>query len=293
MIEIGDASSGKTHRDENFPVASALIAPRHRAPVLAFYNFVRTADDIADHATLTPEQKLALLDRLEAALIETGPDEPVAKRLRDILRERGLTPQHARDLVTAFRRDVTQLRYRDWDDLIDYCRYSAMPVGRYVLDVHGENAARTWAANDALCAALQIINHLQDCAKDYRNLNRVYLPQDVLTAQGATVEMLAENQSPAPLLAAIHALARQTDALLRTAAPFADQIDDIRLAMEVGSIHHLAGKLTERLKTADPLFEKVHASKLGFAAAASCGAALVLLRRLLPGRRRAAAGAAL
>jgi squalene synthase HpnC len=293
MSEIGDASSGKTHRDENFPVASALIAPRHRASILAFYNFVRAADDIADHATLKAEQKLALLDRLEASLLDKGPDEPVAKRLQHILRERRLTPQHACDLITAFRRDVTQLRYRDWDDLIDYCRYSAMPVGRYVLDVHGENAARTWAANDALCAALQIINHLQDCAKDYRNLDRVYLPEDILTAQGATVEMLAENTAPEPLLAAIHSVARQTDALLRMAAPFADQIDDVRLAMEVGSIHRLAGKLTERLKTADPLAEKVHASKLGFAAAASCGAALVLLRRIMTGRRRAAAGATL
>jgi hydroxysqualene synthase len=293
MTEIGDASSGKTHRDENFPVASVLIAPRHRAPVLAFYNFVRAADDISDHATLSPEQKLALLDRLEAALLEKGPDEAVAKQLRDILRERNLTPQHACDLVTAFRRDVTQLRYRDWDDLIDYCRYSAMPVGRFVLDVHGENPARTWPANDALCAALQIINHLQDCAKDYRNLDRVYLPQDTLAAHGATVEMLAEKQSPAPLLAAIHALARQTDALLQSSAPFADLIDDLRLAMEVGSIHRLADKLTARLQTADPLCEKVHASKSDFAVTAVCGAALVIARRFLPGRRRTVAGAAL
>jgi squalene synthase HpnC len=293
MIDIGDTSSGKTHHDENFPVASALIAPRHRAPILAFYEFVRAADDIADHATLAPNEKLALLDRLEAALLGTGPDEPVAKRLRDILCERRLSPQHACDLVTAFRRDVTQLRYRDWDDLIDYCRYSAMPVGRFVLDVHGEDASRTWAANDALCAALQIINHLQDCAKDYRNLDRVYLPQDILTQNGAAVEMLAEDKSPTPLLSAIHALARQTDKLLSTAAPFADLIDDIRLAMEVGAIHRLAERLTRRLRSADPLADTVHASKAGFALTATLGAALVLLRRLAFRRRRAIAGATL
>ena len=82
------------------------------------------------------------------------------------------------DLLEAFRRDVTKLRYADWDELMDYCRYSATPVGRFVLDVHGESAP-TWPANDALCAALQVINHLQDCAKDYREIDRVYLPLDV------------------------------------------------------------------------------------------------------------------
>ncbi len=286
MIDIGDTSSGKTHRDENFPVASLLIAPRYRAPILAFYEFVRAADDISDHATLTPEEKLALLDRLEAALLQTGPDEPVAKRLRDILIERRLSSQHACDLVTAFRRDVTQLRYADWADLIDYCRYSAMPVGRFVLDVHGEDASRTWATNDALCAALQIINHLQDCAKDYRSLNRVYLPQDVLAAHGAKVEMLAADRSPAPLLSSIHALARQTADLLNEAAPFADLIEDIRLAMEVGAIHRLAEQLTHRLQIADPLVDKVHATKAGFALTASWAAALTFLRHLAPGRRR-------
>ena len=80
--------------------------------------------------------------------------------------------------------DVTKLRYRDWDDLIGYCSYSAMPVGRFVLDVHGESRA-TWPANDALCAALQIINHLQDCGRDYRNLDRVYIPLDALAESGA------------------------------------------------------------------------------------------------------------
>jgi len=121
--------------------------------------------------------------------------------------------------VTAFRRDVTQLRYKDWDDLIDYCRYSAMPVGRFVLDVHGENAGATWGLNDALCAALQIINHLQDCGKDYRGLDRVYLPLDTLQEFGASVEMLALPAAPAPLRAALTKLAGRTGDLLAQARP--------------------------------------------------------------------------
>lgn len=285
MIDIADASSGKTHRDENFPVASALIAPRCRAPIMAFYDFVRAADDISDHPTLAAQEKLDLLDRLEEGLTSADGVEPVAARLRDICAARGLDRQHARDLLTAFRRDVTKLRYDDWNDLIDYCRYSAMPVGRFVLDVHGEDPARTWPANDALCAALQIINHLQDCAKDYRALDRVYLTRDALAVHGATVEMLAAPQAAPPLLATIRDLNEKTAQLLECeAAPFADLIDDWRLAMEVGAIHALAGRLVARLRTADPLCEKVHDGKGAFALTGALGAISALLRRF--GRQR-------
>jgi hydroxysqualene synthase len=285
MIAIAETASGKSHGDENFPVASFLISPEKRAPVLAFYNFVRAADDISDHATLQPSEKLALLDRLEAALLGEGPDEPVARALRETLAERGLAAQHALDLLTAFRRDVTKLRYDDWDDLIDYCRYSAMPVGRYVLDVHGEDAARTWGPNDALCAALQIINHLQDCGKDYRELNRVYLPQDCLARHGARVEMLAGERSPPALRAAIAELAGRTRLLLAQSREFSGRIRDLRLAMEVGAIQRLAETLVDRLSIADPLCDKVHAGKAQFAFVGTVGAAAVLARRLLnPGR---------
>ena len=190
MTTAADLRSGKGSGDENFPVASRLIAPRHRPAVLAFYEFVRVADDIADHAELAAADKLARLDKLEAALLGEHDSEPEGVRLRGVLRERALSPLHAQHLLRAFRQDVTKLRYEDWDDLIDYCRYSAMPVGRFVLDVHGESQA-TWPANDALCAALQIINHLQDCAKDYRELDRVYLPLDVLATHGTSPRALA------------------------------------------------------------------------------------------------------
>src|SRR5215213_1060653 len=95
--------SGKGHRDENFPVASKLIPPQHRAPILAFYEFVRTADDIADHASLSSQQKLDLLDRMEADLLGTSNDNRQAVTLRSALAERGLSPQHAQDLLKAFR----------------------------------------------------------------------------------------------------------------------------------------------------------------------------------------------
>jgi hydroxysqualene synthase len=265
MSSVAELQSGKGHKDENFPVASFLIAPRHRAPVLAFYKFVRAADDVADNATAAPEEKLALLEQMRASLVGDSDFVPEGVALRTILAERGLGPDHALDLLEAFRRDCTKLRYQDWDDLIDYCRYSAMPVGRFVLDVHGEDR-NLWPANDALCAALQVINHLQDCAKDYRELNRVYIPQPLLAAAGIDVEALAENRANPSLVGVIAGLARQNAALLETSRPFARGIKDGRLAMEVDLIQTLADDLNRMLMNRDPLSQPVHHSKMDVAA---------------------------
>ena len=194
MIHSGELRSGKGAHDENFPVASHLIKRQHRPAILAFYEFVRVADDIADHPQLTSAEKITRLDRLESSLLGGGGDEPEGSRLRTILNERGLPPRHAQDLLSAFRQDATKLRYANWDELIGYCSRSAMPVGRFVLDVHGE-ARETWPASDALCAALQVINHLQDCGKDYRSLDRVYVPLDSLSTSGATIEALKGDKA--------------------------------------------------------------------------------------------------
>jgi hydroxysqualene synthase len=279
MTTASDLGSGKTHRDENFPVASHLISPRHRGPILAFYRFVRAADDVADHATLQPEAKLALLDSLEETLLGHGDAEPDALPLRAALAERGLSPRHAQDLLAAFRLDVTKLRYADWDDLMGYCRYSANPVGRFVLDVHGESR-ETWPANDALCSALQVINHLQDCAADFRNLDRVYIPLDAFAAAGLTPESLGEPRASAALLAVIRGLAARTTGLLRQASVFSGQIDDTRLGLEVAVIHRLAWTLSGRLGRRDPLSERVHLTGGGFAIVGALGIVQGVIRRL-------------
>src|ERR1700693_1094524 len=231
--------SGKSHRDENFPVASHLIHPRHRGAILAFYEFVRIADDIADHASLAEAEKLAHLDQLEASLLGKDDQVPEGVRLRTVLRERNLAPRHALDLLTAFRMDVTKLRYQDWDDLMNYCSYSAMPVGRFVCDVHGEDRA-VWPANDALCAALQIINHLQDCGADYRDLNRVYVPLDALAASGAKVEDLRQPMASPALRECLRQLAERTAALLRDAEPLSVEGKNWRLGFEVAAVPRVA-----------------------------------------------------
>jgi hydroxysqualene synthase len=278
--------SGKGHRDENFPVASFLIHPRHRKVILAFYNFVRTADDIADHPSLAPAEKLGLLDRLEAGLLGESNEDAVAVQLRGALAERALPPRHAQDLLAAFKLDVTKLRYRDWDDLIGYCSLSAMPVGRFVLDVHGESRG-TWPANDALCAALQIINHLQDCKDDYRNLDRVYVPLDALAAHGAGVEALGEPRASTALLATLRGVAERTERLLGDSDVFPLLINDRRLSLEVSVINRLAHRLTRILMARDPLHDSVHLSLPAVAGLTMIGVLGGASRRL--GRRPSAA----
>jgi squalene synthase HpnC len=257
MMTASDLRSGKTHRDENFPVASWIIHPRHRAPILAFYNFVRTADDIADHPSLEAETRLHLLDELEAGLLGEGDGQREAVVLREALAGRGLSPRHARDLLTAFRMDVTKLRYQNWDELIHYCSYSAMPVGRFVLEVHGESTA-TWPASDAICAALQINNHLQDCGKDFRELNRVYLPGDALARHGASVEELGAPRASTALLSCLHELAGKNEALLREGETLELQVADGRVACEIAVIQSYARQIVRLLKTRDPLSQRVH-----------------------------------
>jgi len=280
-MSVADLQSGKGHGDENFPVASFLIAPRHRPAILAFYRFVRAADDVADNETAAPGDKLALLEDMRASLVGVCDAVPEGVALRTVLAERGLSAVHALDLLEAFRRDVTKLRYRDWDDLIDYCRYSAMPVGRFVLDVHGESQT-LWPANDALCAALQVINHLQDCGKDYRELNRVYIPEPALAEAGIGVEALAAPEAGPALRQVIAGLAARNAGLLEESRRFSKAIRDSRLALEVDLIQTLAVDLNTLLTRRDPLSQKVHHSKTDIAGLFLARLPGFLLTRALP-----------
>ena len=141
-----ETPSGKWRSAENFPVGSFLIRRDLRPHVHAFYRFARNADDIADNPGLTADEKIERLDRMAAILDGAlGEDSPAAAAMRESLIETGVTAQHCRDVLHAFRLDAVKLRYQDWDDLMAYCRYSASPVGRQLLDLHGESRD-TWPA---------------------------------------------------------------------------------------------------------------------------------------------------
>ena len=252
-----ETASGKGRNDENFPVASILIRPALRPHVHAFYAFARNADDIADNPDLAPQDKLARLETMRAVLdgeVEKG--SPSATALRTSLAETGVTPSHAHDLLAAFRQDATKHRYATWTELLDYCRLSAMPVGRHVLDLHGEHPA-THAPSDALCAVLQILNHLQDGKKDLAALDRCYLPDDQLAANHAHVENLAAPTESPGLRQVFDSLLTECDRLTAQAASLPRLVRDRRLRLECAVILGLARRLARRLRNADPVAGRV------------------------------------
>lgn len=265
MTDPNALPQSKTHRGENFPVASRLIAAAHRAPILAYYRFARGADDIADSPRLSPDEKLAGLDAFEETLLGRSEAVEAAKPLRDALAARKLSARHALDLLRAFRMDVVKRRYASWDELMGYCACSAAPVGRFVLTVHGEDEA-TWPASDALCSALQVINHLQDCADDYHSRDRVYIPLDILAAHGIDVESLDAAKASPPLRAALEELAGKTADLIDAGRDLLPLIEDFRLRLEIAAIARLARRLDGLLLTRDPLSEPVHLTKPAFLA---------------------------
>ena len=278
-LDAAELRSGKGSGDENFPVASWLLAPQHRRPILSFYEFVRIADDVADHATLPPADKIAHLDRMEDSLLGKGDGNAAGIALRAALADYRLSSQHAQDLLHAFRQDATKSRYRDWDDLIDYCRYSAMPVGRYVLDVHGESRD-TWAASDKVCAVLQIINHLQDCVKDYHALDRVYIPEESLAAAGTNIKALDAPRASQELLQCLHGLADRTGIMLDEGAVLPAQIKDMRLSLEIAAVVNLARHFVRLLREKDPLSENVRLGKMGVAGVGLAGVLKGIFARL-------------
>lgn len=266
-----ETPSGKGKGDENFPVGSLLIRRDLRKHVHAFYRFARNADDIADNGSLAPDDKIKRLDRMEAVLDGApGDDSPAAVALRTSLLETGVTFQHSRDILRAFRLDATKLRYEDWADLMDYCRYSASPVGRQLLDLHSESRD-TWPPSDALCSALQVLNHLQDCAEDQRNLDRVYLPRQDIEACGATIAELQAQQLSRGLRCVIDRLLDSTDRLIDQARQLPPLVKSAGLRRECAVIVNLAERLSRHLRHGDPLAARVKLKPVDFAAALFIG----------------------
>lgn len=268
-----ETPSGKGAGDENFPVASWLVAPAHRPHIMAFYDFVRAADDIADNPELDAEDKLERLEMFERALL--GDEEPLltlhkAVSLRRSLDETGVTNRHALDVLKAFKQDATKARYADWSDLLDYCAHSASPVGRYLLDLHGEDPA-LYELSDPLCDALQILNHMQDCVDDFTELERLYFPEDVLREANIDASALLTRQAGSALRGVLDAVLERVDDLLQRAAGLPGALVSRRLAAESAVILEMARTLSLALRRRDPVAERVELSKPAFAFAALRG----------------------
>ena len=287
MSQAVETPSGKGAGDENFPVGSWLLPARLRPHIAAYYRFARAIDDIADNPALVPEDKIARLSRFAGAIAGAETEDPAldtAHRLRASLAETGVTARHCLDLIAAFKQDATKLRYDGWADLMGYCENSANPVGRYLLDLHGEDRAG-YASSDALCSALQVLNHLQDCQDDYRSLGRVYLPGDWLAAAGLGVEALDEARSTPGLRQVLDRCLDGVAELLVEARALPRRLHSTRLAMESAVILRLAERLTVLLRQGDPLAGRVALGRLDFIAYGLGGLGGVLLQRALGGGR--------
>jgi squalene synthase HpnC len=267
------ATPTKDASGENFPVGSWLLPKRLRRHVAAFYRFARTADDIADSPDLSREEKIDGLAALDHAL-DSGGDDRVDP-IRASIAETGVGLDECRDLLVAFNRDARKQSCDSWDDLIDYCRHSAHPVGRYLLLLHGESAD-TLVPGDALCAAFQILNHLQDCGDDWRNLRRAYIPLRWIRAAGG--EDIFFDPAASDLRRAIlDRCLDGSDRLIETAALLAGRVKSRGLKAEVAVMLSLVRALAARLRAGDPIQARVALTKADFARALAPGLRVIAL----------------
>ncbi|WP_408873385.1 squalene synthase HpnC [Gluconobacter roseus] len=260
-----DVTSAKGKSDENFPVGSFLIAPRLRPYVHTYYNFARVADDMVDTTELTPDQKIARLKGMAGVIRGeiTAPqraDAQTAVKLRDVLLRTGVPLDTATDLLEAFCMDAEKTRYDSWDELLHYCKYSANPVGRFLLLLHGE-AEETLAPSDALCSALQIVNHLQDVAGDLKDLDRCYVPRPWLEEEGVCVDDLRLIRSKPGVRRVFNRMLDGVDSLNRQARALPHLIRDRRMRLEAAVIVELCHILAARLRRQDTLLERVALTK--------------------------------
>ena len=260
--QTAETPSGKGAKDENFPVGSMLLPRVLRPHVAVFYAFARAIDDVADNPELSPDEKIERLDGFDQALMGLNDDTAFEKAhiVRSSLIYTGVPIQHCRDLISAFKQDAVKLRYDDWDDLMDYCDRSAAPVGRYLLDLHGVSND-LYPASDALCNALQVINHLQDCQDDFREMNRVYLPQDWMIQAGVDVSDLDQPFTGRGLRRVLNQCLSETSELLALARQLPGPMSSRRLAMESAAIVRIAERLVYELRRRDPLAERVALTK--------------------------------
>jgi squalene synthase HpnC len=260
---------------ENFPVASQLIPPRMRPHIAAIYAFARTADDIADEPGMPDDERIrrledwgARLDRSVSGVEESAadPSSAIFVALSATIRECRLQVPLFHDLLSAFRQDVVRKRYATWDEVLDYCRRSANPVGRLVLGVAGRLTPELGARSDDVCTALQLANFWQDMGRDWQN-GRLYVPEADRIAAGAREQDLdAAHLTPA-WKRVMNEMVRRTRVLFESGRPVCDGVDG-RLRWELRLTWLGGSRILDRIEAAgyDVLHDR---PKLGAADAPS------------------------
>ena len=266
---VSSLSSGKNYRDENFPVSSFLIDKKLKTIVRVFYFFARTADDIADHASIKKKEKLRILNFFDNCLKNKKQSEiSVVNNLISYFDEYKFSKKYSRDLLVAFKLDATKKRYKDWSELLYYCKFSANPVGRFVINVSYSQKKKKIKerkilhASDTLCTALQIINHIQDCKDDFRNLDRVYIPENFLKKHQLNVDVLMKKSSCPNFNKMKIEIISIVENLLKDIKENLKLIDIWKLKKETLIILNIAKRLCFLLKIKDPLKKKIKLSSI-------------------------------
>ena len=239
-MNVGEAYAvcerlARTHY-ENFPVATKILPRRMRPHIAAIYAFARTADDFADEGALTQEERLLKLDDWSERLRKcvdgvTAEDDAIFVALAQTVRDCKLPTSLFEDLLSAFRQDVTTTRYETWDDVLDYSRRSANPIGRLVLRVAGYVDDDLDAASDAVCTALQLTNFWQDLERDWQR-GRLYVPIEEARASGADIADLDRKRFTPAWRAVMADLAERTRLLFEAGRPVCDVVPG-RLGFEL------------------------------------------------------------
>ncbi len=228
---------------ENFPVASWLLPRALRRPIAVIYAFARNADDFADEGHYSHEQRLALLNGYSEKLrqLERGEtvNDPVFIALADVIARHQLPLQLFHDLLSAFAQDVSQKRYANFAELLDYCRRSANPVGRLLLHLSGNDSEENLQLSDKVCSALQLINFYQDLAQDFDENGRIYIPEDEMRQFGINSRHFAARSHDREMIELMRFQVARAREMMQQGAPLGRQLKgrfglEIRLIVEGG-----------------------------------------------------------
>ncbi len=253
----------KNYKQENFPVGSWLLSKKLRPQILIFYKFARAADDIADSPNLNSKEKIRRLDLFVKAIQSNDIKIYKVDNLKEVCIKNKIKINHALNLLKAFKQDAVKKRYRNWSELINYCKYSAVPVGRFVIDLHKERKI-SYKYSDPLCIALQILNHIQDCKEDYNKINRVYLPLTFLKKHNVRLQQLKKNRIEKNLRLTINDVLLHTEKLINEADKYKKVMKNKKLSKETAFILEIAKSLLKLLKKKDPLRNKIVLNKFDY-----------------------------
>ncbi len=244
---------------ENFPVAPFFLPAQLRNPITAIYAFARTADDIADEGNAAADERLQQLDAMAVALdaIDSGatPDYPLYHALADTIMQNNLPIVLFHDLLSAFRQDVRKNHYADFDEVMDYCRRSANPVGRLLLHLTGQASEHNLAMSDALCSALQLINFLQDIEQDYRENGRIYIPQDEMQRFAVSEKDIAQRRNSSRLRLLIQHQIQRASKLLCAGSPLGKVVNG-RFGLELRAVTLGAARVLDKLYQQGNMFSR-------------------------------------